>query len=107
MKEYFEAKKAELLEEKGKIEAEDFSEKIAEEVNEFRAIKKQEIEDFIAATEKKYSDIKAENAKKVDYYLEFIDSELAKIAEKEQEPAEVVESVVQEEVSAEIPVVQE
>ena len=92
MKEYFEAKKAELLEEKAKVEAKDYSEEILSEINDFKAQKEKEIEEFSVAVEKKYDDLKKEDCKKIDYYLEFIDGELAKIVEKEAEELAVSEN---------------
>ena len=92
MKEFFESKLQELLEEKAKVEAKDYSEEISAEIEEFKAQKEKEIEDFSIATEKKYEDIKAEDCKKIDYYIEFVNKELEKIAEKEEIEAEQANS---------------
>lgn len=104
MKEYFESKKQELLEEKAKVEAKDYSEEILSEINDFKAQKEKEIADFSAAVEKKYDDIKKEDCKKIEYYLEFIDGELAKIVEKEAEELAVSENAEETPVSE--PVIQ-
>lgn len=91
LKEYFTNKKAELLEEKAKIEAVDYSEKIAIEVEEFKAQKAKEIEDFEIAVKEKYAATKKCDVSKIDCYLEFVESELAKIEIQEAQSQEIVE----------------
>lgn len=92
MKEFFESKLQELLDEKAKVEAKDYSEEIAAEIEEFKTQKEKEIEDFTISTEKKYEDIKAEDCKKIDHYIEFVNKELEKIAEQEAIEAEQANS---------------
>lgn len=97
MKEYFENKKQELLLAKEDIQATDYSEKVTEEVEAYRLAKEKEIQDFANLTASKYENKKAEDLKKIDYYLEFVEGELSAIAEKEQ--AEVVAEVDAQEVA--------
>ena len=85
MKQYFIEKKQELLEEKSRLEAVDYSSNVKNEVDEFKAQKEQEIKDFEIATVEKYDAIKKADVKKVDCYIEFVDKEFNKILEKEKE----------------------
>lgn len=91
LKEYFTKKKAELLEEKAKIEAVDYSENIATEVEEFKVQKAKEIEDFEIAVKEKYAAMKKGDVSKIDCYLEFVDGELSEIEVQETQSQEIVE----------------